>query len=147
MGCCDASNKKCNRQKEEIISPDALTALASDGSWVLQKLLEIARGGVRFVGFKNVAVNELAATIAGIVAENNYLKRMLGIFHPGRAAAEKSGAIIMFGPKNEYKLFIPAISETARAKLSASLISAGEELLDTQPIASSVKQQYLPFSS
>lgn len=144
MGCC--SNKNCNRPKEEMLSADVLVSLLEDSSWALAKLLDIAKGGARFVGFKNDQVNELAATISAIVTENNYLKSLLGIFHPGKAKAEDAGVTITFGPRNEYSLFIPALTHDARTKLGTSLIEAGEQIKKKQS-EQNQQQQYLPFSS
>ena len=147
MSCCESRNKNCSRPKEEIISPETLATLFEEGSWVIKKLLDIAKGGARFVGFKNDHVNELAALISSVVAENNSLKSLLGVFHPGKAEAEDAGVTIMFGPRNEYTLFIPALTETARAKLGASLIAAGKDLSRKKETVKANPQQYLPFSS
>ena len=107
------------------------------------KLLEIARSGIRCVDFKNPNINELAATLSAIVAENQYLKNLLGIFHPGKAAVEDNGVTISFGPGNTYRLFIPAFSQSARTKLAASLIAAADELKKVPP--ASPEQKWLPF--
>jgi hypothetical protein len=147
MSCCESRNKNCSRPKEEMLSPETITALLDEGSWVLKKLLDIARGGARFVGFKNDHVNELAALISSVVAENNYLKGLLGVFHPGKAKAGETGVTLMFGPSNEYTLFIPALTEEARAKLGASLIEAGKDLTRKKETVKANPQQYLPFSS
>jgi hypothetical protein len=126
MGCC--ANKKCDRPKEEMLSPEAVISLLEDSSWAVTKLLEIAKSGIRFVGFKNDRVNELAATISAIVAENNYLKGLLGIFHPSKTQVNEKGVTIMFGPGNAYTLFIPAVTDDARQKIAASLTATAMQL-------------------
>lgn len=143
MGCC--GRKTCDRPKEEMLGSDALLALAGDGSWVLNKLLDIAKGGSRFVGFKSDSLNELAAMISALVAENEKLKTLFGIFPPGKAKADDAGVTISFGPRGEYTLFIPAIADEARERLSASLIAAGKQLKKKPSPATSPAQQYLPF--
>ena len=142
MGCC--SNKSCDRPKEEMLDAATLSAIVSEGSWVLTKLLDIAKGGARFVGFKNVSTNELAATISAIVMENNYLKGLLGIYHPGKATADERGATLFFGPQNTYSLVIPATTQTARTKLADSLMAAADALKKTKPELP--EQKWLPFS-
>ena len=142
MGCC--SNKSCNRPKEEMLDTTTLSVLVAESSWALTKLLEIAKGGARFVGFKDVSANELAATISAIVMENNYLKGLLGIYHPGKATADERGVTLSFGPRNTYSLVIPATTQTARTKLADSLIAAAEELKKSQPELP--EQKWLPFS-
>lgn len=144
MGCC--SKKGCGQNREEMLSAETLTTLLGDGSWVIGKLFEIAKGGARFVGFKNERLDELAALISAIVAENNYLKSLLGIFYPGNATTSAAGVTISFGPRNEYTLFIPAVTEDARAKLGASLIAAGEQLKQSKTLETD-SQQFLPFSA
>lgn len=142
MGCC--GNKQCDRPKAEMtIDLASMSALLEEGSAVLTKLIDIAKGGARFVGFKNAQTNELAATIAAIVSENNYLKNLLGIFHPGTAHTDENGVTISFGPRNTYKLFIPAFTESARTKLADSLMKAAEELKKTKPELP--EQKWLPF--
>jgi len=143
MGCC--GNKTCDRPREEMLGSDALLALVGDGSWVLSKLLDIAKGGSRFVGFKNDNLNELAAVISALVAENNNLKTLFGLFPPGKAKVEDAGVTISFGPHSEYTLFIPAVTDEAREQLSASLISAGKQLKKKVTPVAGPEQQYLPF--
>jgi len=143
MGCC--SNKEgCNRPREEMVDAATLNTLVEEGAWVLTKLMEIARGGARFVGFKNATTNELAATISAIVTENNYLKSLLGVYYPGKAAVEDRGVTVSFGPRNSYTLFIPTLTQTGRTKLADSLIAAAEELKKSQPAPPD--QKWLPFS-
>ncbi|NBT76013.1 MAG: hypothetical protein EBT15_08575, partial [Betaproteobacteria bacterium] len=136
-------NKKCDRPKEEMLDTPTLLALLEDGTAVAAKLLDIAKGGIRFVGFKNAQVSELAATISSIVAENNYLKRLLGIFRPAEITADEHGAKISFGPRNEYTLFIPAVTQSARTKVANSLKAAAEDLQKASPAVP--EQKWLPF--
>lgn len=145
MGCC--SNKKCDRPREEMMSSDALLALLDDSSWVVTKLLEIAKSGIRFVGFKNEKISELAAAISAIVAENNYLKSLLGVTPPSTLKTDNDGATVFFGPRGEYSLFISAPTQETRNKLAASLIAAGKELQQQKTTAADPQQQFLPFNS
>lgn len=146
MGCC-ANNKKCDRPKEEMMSAETLIALLDDSSWVVTKLLEIAKSGVRFVGFKNEKINELAVLISAIVAENNYLKSLLGVAPPSTIKTDNNGATIFFGPRGEYSLFIATPTQETRSKLAANLIAAGKELQQQKTIAVNPQQQFLPFTS
>lgn len=145
MGCC--SNKKCDRPREEMMSSDALLSLLDDSSWVVTKLLEIAKSGIRFVGFKNEKISELAAAISAIVAENNYLKSLLGLAAPSELKTDNNGATVFFGPRGEYSLFIAAPTQEIRNKLAASLIAAGKELQQQKTITADQQQQFLPFNS
>jgi hypothetical protein len=142
MGCC--SNKNCGRQKEAMLDPAALITLLEESSWAVKKLLEIAKSGARIVGFKNTDIDELAAVISAIAAENKYLKNLLGIYHPGKADTSDRGVTITFGPDAAYTLFIPAITSEARTKLANSLTAAAEELKNkSEPILP--EQKWLPF--
>lgn len=144
MGCC-ANNKKCDRPREEMMSAETLIALLDDSSWVVAKLLEIAKSGVRFVGFKNEKISELAAAISTIVAENNYLKRLLGLVPPNTIKTDNGGATIFFGPRGEYSLFIATPTQETRSKLATNLIAAGKELQLNKTTAPNPQQQFLPF--
>lgn len=144
MSCCESQNKKCSRPKEEMLSAETVISLLDEGSWVLKKLLDIAQGGARFVGFKSASVNELAAIIASVIAENNYLKSLLGVFNSDKPDTTTASATISFGPRNEYKLLIPAMTAADRAKIIAALVASGQDLTAQKQ---SAQQQYLPFSS
>ncbi len=143
MGCC--SNKKCDRPREEMMSSDALLSLLDDSSWVITKLLEIAKSGIRFVGFKNEKISELAAAISAIVAENNYLKSLLGLSTPSVVKTTDAGATLFFGPRGEYSLFLAAPTQEARIKLAANLMAAGKELQQQKTTEVNPRQQSLPF--
>lgn len=145
MGCC--SRKNCELPKEEMMSAEALASLLEDNSWVLTKLLEIAKSGLRFVGFKNERVNELAATISAIVAENNYLKSLLNGSAPSTLKTSNDGATVFFGPRGEYSLFLSAATQEARNKLAANLIAAGEELQQKNATELGQRQQIFTFDT
>jgi len=142
MGCC--GKKNCDRPKEEMTSSATLLAALEESSWAITKLLEIAKNGIRFVGFKNDHVNELAATIAAIVNENNYLKNLLKLGDDATTKTDETGMTIWFGPRNEYSLFIATPTQKSRTALADSLINAAETLKKTQPNWS--EQKSLPFS-
>ena len=124
MTCCSNQKKTCTKETMAVDIKTLLT-LAEEYATVAPKLLEIARSGIRCVDFKNPNINELAATLSAIVAENQYLKNLLGIFHPGKAAVEDNGVTISFGPGN------------------TSLIAAADELKKVPP--ASPEQKWLPF--
>lgn len=146
MGCC-ANNKKCDLPREEMMSAEVLSAFLDDSvrSWVVAKLLEIAKSGVRSVGFKNEKISELAAAISAIVSENNHLKRLLGLVPPNTIKTDNGGATVFFGPRGEYSLFISATTQEARSKLAANLIAAGKELQLNKTTTPNPQQQFLPF--
>lgn len=127
-----------------MTSSATLLAALEESSWAITKLLEIAKNGIRFVGFKNDHVNELAATIAVIVNENNYLKDLLKLSDDATTKTDKTGMTIWFGPRNEYSLFIAAPTQKNRTVLADSLMKAAEELKKTQP--NWPEQKWLPFS-
>lgn len=145
MGCC--GNKKCEKPKAEMASADALLGLLEDSSLVVAKLLEIAKSGVRSVGFKNERLTELATMISAIVAENNYLKSLLGPSTPSAIKTTNEGATVFFGPRGEYSLFLAAPTQEARTKLAASLIAAGKELQTKKTAEADPRQQQLPFNN
>ena len=128
-----------------MLSSDALLSLLDDSSWVVTKLLEIAKSGIRSVGFKNEKISELAAAISAIVAENNYLKSLLGREATNPITTDNDGATVFFGPRGEYSLFIPAPTQDVRDKLAASLIAAGKALQQTKTNTPNPQQQFLPF--
>lgn len=130
-----------------MTSPEALLALLDDSSWVVTKLLEIAKSGIRSVSFKNERVSELAATISAIVVENNYLKSLLGVAAPSKIETTTDGATVFFGPRGEYSLFLAAPTQEARTKLAASLIAAGKELQTKKTAEADPRQQQLPFNN
>jgi hypothetical protein len=143
MGCC--ARKNCDRPKEEMMSSEAMFALLEDGSWAITKLLELAKSGIRSVGFKNERLSELAAAISAIVAENNYLKSLLGVGKPDTVTTTNDGVTIFFGPRGEYSLFIFTPTQETRNKLAANLIAAGKELQQKNTTEIDPRQQFLPF--
>jgi len=145
MGCC--ARKNCDLPKENMTSSEALLSLLDDNSWVVTKLLEIAKSGIRFVGFKNERLSELATTISAIVTENNYLKSLLGAGSPSSIKTANDGTTVFFGPRGEYSLFIATPTQEARNKLAASLIAAGKELQQNKTIKPDPRQQVLPFDN
>ena len=142
MTCC--SNQKPTTAKEAMVDIKTLMTLVEEYTALAPKLLEIVKGGIRSVDFKNPNIKELATIIASIVAENNYLKNLLGGFHPGKAHAKEDGVTIHFGPQNEYQLFIPALTQSARTKLATSLMVAAEALQKSKP--DTPEQKWLPFA-
>jgi len=143
MGCC--SHKNCDRPREAMTSPEALLGLLNENSWVVTKLLDIAKSGIRFVGFKNERIDELAATIATIVAENNYLKSLLGTARPSVIKTTNDGVTVSFGPRNEYNLFMATPTQETRNTLAENLIAAGKELQRINVTVLNQQQQVLPF--
>jgi len=128
-----------------MTSPEALLGLLNENSWVITKLLDIAKSGIRFAGFKNERIDELAATIATIVAENNYLKSLLGTARPSGVKTTNNGVTVSFGPRNEYNLFIATPTQETRSTLAENLIAAGKELQRINATVLNQQQQVLPF--
>lgn len=90
--------------------------------------------GVAITGFKNLPwpnedVAQLATLIAEMVAENERLRRILGLVNEStRVTREGDFVRIAFGPRAAYTLQIPAGTPAERKELAASLTAVAAEL-------------------
>ena len=135
----------CCKTKDSAELPKAnFSGLGTVGGIMLtietfNQLMAIVRTGKRLFTFADPKLDELARAIAGVMAENNGLKRFVGVFAPAGVIVDNAGVDISFGPTNEYNLRIPAPSESARAKLAAQFRAAAARLEAPDP------QTLLPF--
>lgn len=137
---CACQNKNCGSQPKENFS--VAGALGAD---IIKNLLVVARTGIVSFVFNDIATTQLARTIAGIAAENAYLKRILGIFNPATVLTETSFVTIQFGENNSYSLNIPAVTAGAKLKLAEQFRAAADKLqvaADTD-----IAQIRLPFQT
>ncbi|WP_353208532.1 hypothetical protein [Sphingorhabdus sp.] len=135
---CACQNKNCGSQLKENFS--VAGALGAD---IVKNLLVVARTGIVSFVFNDIATTQLARTIAGIAAENVYLKRILGIFNPATVLVETSFVTVQFGENNSYSLNIPAVTAGAKLKLAEQFRAAADKLqadADTD-----IAQTRLPF--
>jgi hypothetical protein len=130
MGCC--GGKACDSKKEALeraeLSAAPITAL-------VPKLMEVLKTGIFLWSFKDSAADQLAASIANLVRENDHLKSLLKIFcapAPDVSATAKS-VYITFGPANAYTLHIAATTPDVKAALADSLRKAADELCGENP--------------
>jgi hypothetical protein len=125
MGCC-GKNEKCDRPREEI------SGLNSFGFLVLNALLDVARTGNISVPTSVPAADELAAIIAKLVKENEYLSGLIGaLTDDAKVIVTADNFKISFGPAGEYALTIPLRSDADRQQLIANLTAAIDQLQNT----------------
>lgn len=95
--------------------------------WVLTQLLRVAKTGVAGLKLGSPAAEMLASTIASIVKENEYLKKILGsrvIVTP-----EDKKISIAFGPAHRCVLEIPVNSDDEKREVAAALADCAAKML------------------
>lgn len=125
MGCC--GGKECDSKKELPARAELSTAPITA---LVPKLMEVLKTGLFLWSFKDSAADQLAASIAHLVRENEHLKSLLKVFcapTPDVAVTSKSVAIT-FGPANTYTLHIAAATPADKAALADSLQKAVDTL-------------------
>lgn len=148
MSCC--GKKSCQNTEPAdpaTTGPAAFSVLESSAA-VIAKLVEVTKTGVCDFVFKDTKLNELAATISMLVAENQYLKKLARLL-PGTPKIDIAPSTISFnfGPDSEYTLTVPVTLKN-RQKLADQLFYAAMTLKAQEP-AESVKlrpEQLLLFS-
>lgn len=104
--------------------------------WVVTQLEWVAKTGVVPVKLGDPAITTLAEKIAALVAENDYLKKIMD----ARVLVKVDDAkiSIAFGPGYRFSLDIPVNSvEEKKAVANAMLLSAAQILQDANKPASS----------
>ena len=130
MGCCN----KTPCQKEQEITPAATqTAEFMSIDTLLTGLLKVAKTGINTLHISNPVANQLAATIAALAAENEYLKKLMGALSPITATESPTTVDISFGPGSAYTLKLPIASETQRRELSQQFVKLAAVLAIGKP--------------
>lgn len=145
--CCNKNNKMCSQNQ-----PERVEFVSSVGLEFVQQLVDAARGGLyESVGkilslavFKSPAAKQMAETIIGLVAENEYLKRVLG--RPPDVPApviKEHNFELAFGPDSAYRLVVPLESADHRRRLAKQLRAVAEQL----ETSAAPQQTEFPFVS
>jgi len=122
VGCCNNKNKT-SCQIENL----SVAELGGYGTWLLNSLIDVVKSGRVPLDLKNETAQQLAAAIANLIDENNYLKAVLRVFTP-EIVAQSEQVTIKFGPSGQYALHLPIASEGDRERMIAELLAAVEEL-------------------
>ena len=125
MGCCN--REPCDSKKEAL--PTAAFSTASFTALV-PKLMEVLKTGICLWSFKDAAADQLAASIAAMVRENENLKALLKVFcAPSPSIVPMADIVaISFGPANTYTLHISAATPAEKDALADSLQKAADTL-------------------
>lgn len=108
-------------QREDISLPPA------SAEWLLTQLAWVAKTGVSKLRLGNPMAETLAATIAALVSENEYLKKILGARL--LVTSEDKKVSIAFGPANRFVLDIPVNNDDEKREIAAALSAAGSKIL------------------
>lgn len=131
MSCCNKTPGNdspitftpVNAPTEEFMSVDTL----------LTGLLKIAKTGINSLNISNPVAAQLAATIAGLAAENEYLKKLMSALSPITATETADTVDISFGPGGAYILRLPIASELQRRELSQHFVKLAATLAIGKP--------------
>jgi hypothetical protein len=130
MGCCN----KTTCQKEQEFTPVATQpAEFVSVDTLLTGLLKVAKTGINTLNISNPVANQLAATIASLAAENEYLKKLMSALSPISATETADTVDISFGPGGAYLLRLPIASETQRRELSRQFVALAAALAVGKP--------------
>jgi hypothetical protein len=143
MACCGDG---CEKRKEAMLDGALLGAAAGQGAFIINKLLEIAAagGGLLYMFQNDPKLNELAAVISALAAENQSLKRQLSYESGPEITAEPTSLTIAFGPDESYILTIPIGGKHAglnRRRLFEQLRAAITGILPPRPPSPSLPGQ------
>jgi hypothetical protein len=125
MGCC---NKTSCQSEKEATPVTAQTAEFVSIDTLLTGLLKVAKTGINTLHISNPVANQLAATIAALAAENEYLKKLMSALSPITATEAADTVDISFGPGGAYLLRLPIASENQRRELSQQFVKLAATL-------------------
>lgn len=108
-------------QRENITIPGV--------EWILGQLLAVAHTGVGNIKLGLPAAETLAATIASLFAENEYLKKLLAARVQVIDNKNENTVSISFGPLNQYSLNIPVHSDEDRRAIAGMMAGAAAKIL------------------
>ncbi|NDC55370.1 MAG: hypothetical protein EBZ69_00800 [Alphaproteobacteria bacterium] len=118
MTCCQ--NGGCKRQEPKgFTTTDAPVESLMDFKDIINLLSTMASTGVKNFAFKDAALERLAASVAQLAAENNYLKKLTALLSPANVELTGDSVTVSFGPGSAYMLSIPAGTEEQRKQLGA----------------------------
>jgi hypothetical protein len=129
MGCCN--NKEGCQHKTTVggyVVTDAPIESFMDVRDIAGLLLGMASTGIKNFTFKDIALDQLADTVAKLAAENNYLKKLAALLSSTSITRTEDVVTVSFGPGNAYTLLLPIGSEEARVALAAQFRTAAKEL-------------------
>lgn len=107
--------------------PKKFTLPPASAEWLLTQLSWVAKTGISTLRLGNPAAEALAATIASLVTENEYLKKILG--SRVLITSEDKKVSIAFGPANRCVLDIPVNTDDERREIASALTAAGSKIM------------------
>jgi hypothetical protein len=112
----------------------------------IKNLFAVAKTGVHNILWPSEDVGQLAQLIASLVAENEQMRRWLGLRELRQPAVSYDGQFVRlsFGPGGAYTLQIPAHDESQRKALADELAGVVTELRRS-PTTSPVNPNQLPL--
>jgi hypothetical protein len=108
-------------QRENISLPGA--------EWLIGQLLTVANTGIGNIKLGLPAAETLAATIAGLFAENAYLKKLLDSRVRVVDDKPEHRISISFGPGGQYVLHIPVQTDDDRRAIAGMMAGAAAKIL------------------
>lgn len=108
-------------QRENITLPGS--------EWLIGQLLVIAKTGISNINLGIPSAETLAATIAGLFAENAYLKKLLDSRVQVVDDKPEHRISISFGPGGQYVLHIPATNDDDRRAVAGMMAGAAAKIL------------------
>lgn len=132
MGCCNKDScRNTPTEHTPAVLPDA-AFMSVDG--LLSGLLKVATTGINTLKTpNNPLAAQLAATIANLAAENDYLKKLMSALSPIAATETADTVDISFGPGGAYLLRLPISSEAQRRELSQQFVKLASSLAVGKP--------------
>lgn len=97
--------------------------------WLIGQLLVIAKTGISNINFGIPSAETLAAMIAGLFAENAYLKKLLDSRVQVVDDKSENRISISFGPAGQYVLHIPTTNDDDRRAIAGMMAEAAAKIL------------------
>lgn len=133
MTCCQ-HNGGCKRHEPKgFTSTDAPVESLMDFKDIVGLLSAAASSGVKNFAFKDAALEQLAASVAQLAAENNYLKKLAALLSPTDANMVDDVVTISFGPGHVYMLSIPASNDAQKKALGKQFYMLAKKLGGVDP--------------
>jgi hypothetical protein len=138
MGCCNKT--PCNDGPVAFTPVTAPTEELMAVDTLLFGLLKVAKTGINTLNISNPVAAQLATTIAGLAAENEYLKKLMSALSPLTVTEAVDTVDIRFGPGGVYSLRLPVASEEQRRTLSRQFVAIAASLAVGKPATDPMKQ-------
>ena len=127
MTCCQ--NNGCKRQEPKGFTTTAAPVESlMDFKDIIGLLSNMATTGVKNFAFKDAALEQLAANVAQLAAENNYLKKLAALLSPTSADITDDFVTISFGPGQAYTLAIPTGTDAQKKALGQQFFVLAKKL-------------------